>query len=959
MDEQHDLSQFLREVMQQIAQVGGDSEKVYEFWKSSPVQFNQALLTEIPSTFQELRNRNPPKLVATLFVLFGNLIQEFPLGSRRINLEISISAYEQAIKVYIRDDFPEQWAEIMNNLASAYTCRINGERAKNLEKSITYCKCSLEVRTRKRLPEQWARTCRNMANSYSVRILGERAENLELAILIYKDILDVNTKETFPIQWSEVQNNLANAYIIRLRGDRADNLEQAISAYQLALTVRTYETFPEQWAKTQHNLAVAYWKRSRGNKADNLERAISACRLALTVRTYETFPEQWARTNHNLAILYLQRIEGDRSENLEESIILYERALKVHTYESYPEQWAGSQNNLGTVYSERIRNDREQNLKYASTCYERALKVYTCSSFPNDCRNTSRFLGNLQAELQNWRPAITAYSQALNSAERLYATCLMLDGRIAELKETAALPRRAAYAYAKTDHLQTAVTTIERGRARGLTENLQRDRADLEQLKDRREDLYDRYRDITNQLRNLESLQRDRSLSDQRNELTPEAHRTTAQNLNQQLTETLEEIRKTPGYETFLQPTEFSDIQPHLPSDRPVIYLVTTPNGSLALIVTPDRIDPLWLDDFKEDQLDSQIQTWLTVYGEYKAADEEYKEAKKKYRAEQTESNRKALESAEKKLKVAKENWKAEIETVTGQLWESLMSPLINGLKDANHHRAILVLTGYLSFLPLHAAWTADATRPTSKRYAIDEIHFTYAPNAQSLLAARAIADRHSQLRSILAIEDPNLNIDYAAAPTATALRSFPANQHLLADAATVKAFKTALREGYDVVSLYCHGKAQLEDPLRSGLLLNDGTFVLADFFELNLADSNTGGIRLALLAACETGLPGIELTDEAIGLPVGLMQAGVAAVIAPLWIVDDEGTSLLMQKFFALWHDSPLEPDEALRQAQIWLRDSTNGEIEAEVDGYESFGDDDRDFAHPFFWSAFSYLGV
>jgi CHAT domain-containing protein len=292
------------------------------------------------------------------------------------------------------------------------------------------------------------------------------------------------------------------------------------------------------------------------------------------------------------------------------------------------------------------------------------------------------------------------------------------------------------------------------------------------------------------------------------------------------------------------------------------------------------------------------------------------------------------------------------------------MAPLINWLQQHNHTQAILIPTGLLGLLPLHAAWTEDPSRPTGRRYALDEIHFTYAPNAQSLVAARAIAQQFpdSHLDSILAIENPTGDIENAEKPTKAALESFPRHhqKHLANKDATIQAVKEVIGQGYAVVNFYCHGTSNFNEPLNSGLSMSDDLLTLRELFDLKLTEGNKPGIRLAVLSACETGLPGIELADEVIGLPVGLMQAGVAGVVASLWSVSDLSTSLLLRKFYQLWREQDHKPSDALRHAQIWLRDSTNGEINAEFDDYQDYLDDDQnDYAHPFHWSAFSYLGI
>lgn len=64
------------------------------------------------------------------------------------------------------------------------------------------------------------------------------------------------------------------------------------------------------------------------------------------------------------------------------------------------------------------------------------------------------------------------------------------------------------------------------------------------------------------------------------------------------------------------------------------------------------------------------------------------------------------------------------------------------------------------------------------------------------------------------------------------------------------------------------------------------------------LAGMNLSGVDLAVLSACMTGL-GYITPDGVYGLQRGLKAAGVKAVIASLWPVDDKATSVLMINLF------------------------------------------------------------
>jgi CHAT domain-containing protein len=440
------------------------------------------------------------------------------------------------------------------------------------------------------------------------------------------------------------------------------------------------------------------------------------------------------------------------------------------------------------------------------------LQIYTSKAFPNNCRNTSRLLGHIYSEKQDWNSAATAYDTALVAAEILYQNCLFLGGQAAEILETGDLHHRTTYAHAKNGNLQKALHTLELGRARGLSDSLARDRANLDQLQTIRPDLVDRYQTLTQEIRNLEIQQRNPDTNH------PDQLRQALTQTRQSLTETIATIQQVEGYQAFLKPPT--------------------------------------------------------------------------------------------------------------------------------------------------AAWTTDDTMPTGKRYALDTIHFTYAPNARSLREARELGDR-TPADSILAIENPTQDLANATREIESALHYFgDRSTHLRYNQATHAAVLNALPQ-HTLLHCACHGIANLTAPLDSGLVMFDRLLTLRDIFALKLNQQNSGGIRLAILSACETGLSGTETIDEVISLPTGLLQAGVAGIAASLWSVADLSTMMLLTRFYDLWRKDDQEPTLALRQAQQWVRDTTS---QQKAKYFEKTNPDlfsflilckPDYFSHPFHWAAFTYTGV
>ena len=890
-------------------------------------------------------------------------------GERADNIEQAITSYQLALQVYTREAFPENWATTQNNLAIAYRNRIRGERADNIEQAIASFQLVLQVYTREAFPEDWAMTQNNLAIAYRNRIRGERADNIEQAIASFQLVLQVYTREAFPQDWAMTQNNLANVYWNRLRGDRADNIEQAIASYQLALQVRTREAFPEDWAMTQNNLANAYIDRLRGDRADNIEQAIASYQLALQVRTREAFSEKWAMTQNNLATAYIDRLRGDRADNIEQAIASYQLALQVRTREAFPEDWAMTQNNLANAYRSRLRGDRADNIEQAIASYQLALQVRTREAFPKNCFQTARNLGNIYSQDQQaWGKAASAYMLALEAGEILYQSAILLDGKTAELAQTNDLPHRAAYALARSGKLQDAALRLEQGRARGLSETLERDRANLTQLQNNRKDLYNQYEDITTQLRNLETQERLWLTSEDHHNLTPADLSTTALSLHQKLTSTISQIRQVPGYEEFLAQPDFNDIVSVIQPRVPLVYLSTTSFGSFVLIIHKSaavaslKVTSVWLDKFTVADLGNLLSKWHDTYKRH-------------------------IEAQNRERQVAQQKWFDVIDRVTQDLWTGVMTQIVQSLQEMGVEQAVLIPTGLLGFLPLHAAWTENPDSSTGRRYALDDITFTYAPNARCLQSAYAIAN-HTQLLSLLAVNQPRpvkgSELPSVEAEVRTAIAAFPSSRDLKElkyEQATLSNISAALKAEYSLLHFACHGRVNFTKPLESGLLMaNDELLTLRELLNLRMK-----GVRLAVLSACETGIPGEELPDEVVSLPSGLLQAGVAGIVASLWSVDDLATALLLVRFYDLWRGKEkLEPYQALHQAQQWVRDTTNGEKKEYfkklkkskstevippsaarflwgklIDNPRYHDEAGLGFAAPYYWAAFNYVGV
>jgi CHAT domain-containing protein/Tfp pilus assembly protein PilF len=140
----------------------------------------------------------------------------------------------------------------------------------------------------------------------------------------------------------------------------------------------------------------------------------------------------------------------------------------------------------------------------------------------------------------------------------------------------------------------------------------------------------------------------------------------------------------------------------------------------------------------------------------------------------------------------------------------------------------------------------------------------------------------------------------------------------------------------YSVLHIAAHAELNDNNSLFSRLRLSPdkgdgGALEIRELYGLNLSRTD-----LAVLSACQTQLGAQSKGDDIVSLNRAFIYAGASSVIASLWTVDDQATSLLMQTFYGYLKQG-LSKAEALQAAQAATR---------------------RQYPHPYYWAAFVLTG-
>ncbi len=277
------------------------------------------------------------------------------------------------------------------------------------------------------------------------------------------------------------------------------------------------------------------------------------------------------------------------------------------------------------------------------------------------------------------------------------------------------------------------------------------------------------------------------------------------------------------------------------------------------------------------------------------------------------------------------------------ELYALLLRPIEAHLR---RQRTLVVLADG----PLHQLPFAALVQAGNGRYLVEDYAISFAPSASVLVhAASSSRAAAGGVPALLAVGDPSFDprefpdlprLPGARSEAATLAALYSGARLLAGDEATHTRFLD-LAGRHPVVHFAGHGVSDLEFPERSRLALapdpgaQRGALLVADLERLDWPAT-----RLVVLAACHTASGRLSRGEGPSSLARPFLAAGIPAVVASLWTVDDASSV----DFFRSFHRRLLEgatAAEALRRAQ-----------------QESLASPSAAAAAPAAWAAFQLFG-
>lgn len=636
-------------------------------------------------------------------------------GDQPNNQETAIELLREALAFYESRQYVHDCALVATNLSVILLDRELGNRVENITDAIALCRAALHVRSRKSAPVNWAYTSTNLAHAlHSLARLETKLvrvnELIREALKLYKDAADVFLGVDDVRRGAIAKQNrataalhlctahLANAKILAARRVRADGVD-----------MRRIFDLADDDDQDLDGLTVQF-----------------AELLQINPGIFgEDHSPAWVEKLCNT------QLASDHRRLLADARADVESALELNSSGGGAEAALGYEILANIVELES--SDNALRAKHLTS----ALARLTGSGMPRHTLRIAAALGEMHAVTKSWTVAAEVFSTAVEALEHLYRERGTEEGRNLELQAYHKIAEWACYSLAKAGDVAQAVRVMERGRARALWYRLGRGEADLATLASFDSGLASRLVDARERLRKRVGG------SDYG---TGSIQDVDAAGL--ELDQVIEQVRMVPGMKHFLLGA--SDIEIASASHRhgPLVYLVSTPSGSIALLVEPG-------DGDVELQVslisDSPISSGLLLRGLVR------------YRAEGPSGL----------LFAELDDMNESLSELQEMLGEAFGRPLRSKLQEMSASAVTLVPAGILGSMPFAAALTngpssAKSGTGDSPTFLGDVARITIAPSAVVFMTCEERTRRSTpSARRFVGVADPTMDLTWANAEVA------------------------------------------------------------------------------------------------------------------------------------------------------------------------------------------------
>jgi tetratricopeptide (TPR) repeat protein len=269
---------------------------------------------------------------------------------------------------------------------------------------------------------------------------------LEEAIKNYQQALTIAQELNYRFGAVNFLNNLGNVYA------SLEQYEQAIAYVDQALTLARTLNYRFGEAYFLSNIGKIYQA-----KAEPEQAKVYFEQYLELVRSIQS-PQMEANALQHLANTY--KIMGEP----ESAITHYQQSLEVHRQTQNPQGEAITLSILGQIYQQLRQTDT------AIQALQDCLKIATPKALPTECLAAGSHLGDLGLSTYNWQLALEGYEQAIQAIEHICTGISPIEIRSEIAKESSEIYAKQVQACITLKQYEKAVEFVERWRCQRRVE---------------------------------------------------------------------------------------------------------------------------------------------------------------------------------------------------------------------------------------------------------------------------------------------------------------------------------------------------------------------------------------------------------------------------------------------------------------------------------------------------------
>lgn len=827
----------------------------------------------------------------------GSAVEEIEKAQAEADHSRVIELADSALPAAFEAELSFMVAFLEDARAKAYLFRPDGNRMVNIEEAIYGLGRSLMMTI---INDDAAQRHLFLGIALAERTTEDPADNLEQAVRMFRIGLEILSEESPPALRADLHSNLATSLLRTERGEREEILREGLEHCDAAQAYYTVDFDPDMWAVVELNRAPILDQLSRIGETDSAHARQSFERIIgisdrIKASTAANAQYQFARflvdeaampiDEEALRLLTTQegRAEWEAREaaalsTKEEALQHLQISVSLYSSETDPIPAARAFSLLAGVLDDLDMRDE------AIEAARRALEVLPPGAAPHLSAHAARALASMLAEREDWEESAEVYRVAIEASELAFFSRLESSSREREGESWLNLTRWAAFVFVAAGLEKEALEVLEGGRARELRQRL-RDPNSLGLFEgDLPLELVERYLAAIEDYASSPLVGVD-------------------DGPHQRLLRLQKEIREFDGFESFAIRPRQSDILGALEPGWPILYLNPTPLGTLLLLVEHGIDGPQVVGRCLESPVSLQVFMKLMSAGfseNLEISDEDLGS----YLAGAS-----GFGSIERDVQ-------KDVESVLTWFGEKLSRPIHDMLVEAEATGVTLICCGPVGLAPIHAAgWAEDS----ATKCLLDSFAIRQSPSATFATAAVARAKAmETNEPSLLALVNPTQDLDAAEPEYASISPLFEGRSQDAYGSDATWGFLRGNAAGATHIHLACHARSAVWGEAPPAIILADGDLEMSQLTELDGSSA-----RLFALSACQSAVADIsQMPEEGYSLATVLLATGAACVVASLWPVEDDTTAILMTKFYELMVQAKHRPPEALRLAQLWLRD-------------------------------------